>query len=125
MKRILVVDDDSAVLEILTRALSNYEVAVAHDGGEAWIAAGRLSKPDLLITDYMPSLSGDELVGRLRRSWPDLKVLVLTGRGEILDREGPAWWRSEPRLAKPFQLHVLRDTVAALLAEPACLDAAP
>jgi DNA-binding response OmpR family regulator len=124
MKRILVVDDDSAVLEILTRALSTYEVVVARDGGEAF-ATGCLSKPDLLITDYMPTLSGDELVGRLRRSWPGLKVLVLTAQGEILDREGPAWWRSEPRLAKPFQLQVLRDTVAALLAdEPSSLDAA-
>ena len=123
MKRILLVDDDSSVLQLLMRALSDYELAVAHDGGEAWVAAERLGKPDLLITDYMmPTLFGDELIGRLRRSWPDLKVLVLTGHGEILDREAPAWWRSEAHLGKPFKIQALRDTVAALMADqPASL----
>lgn len=126
MKRILLVDDDSSVLEILARALPDYELAVAHDGGEAWVVAGRMGQPDLLITDYMmPTLFGDELIGRLRRPWPDLKVLVLTGHGEILDREAPAWWRSEARLTKPFQIQALRDTVAALVADqPVRLDAA-
>ena len=125
MKRILLVDDDSSVLEILTRALSDYELAVARDGGEAWVAAASMGKPDLLITDYMmPTLFGDELIGRLRKSWPDLKVLVLTGHGEVLDREAPAWWRSEARLTKPFQIQALRNTVAALMADPlTCLDA--
>jgi len=115
MKRILLVDDDSSVLEILSRALSGYELAAAYDGGEAWAAAERLGKPDLLITDYlMPNMFGDELIGRLRGRWPDLKVLVLTGHGEVLDREAPAWWRSEAHLAKPFEIEALRNTVAAL-----------
>src|SRR5712691_11681794 len=119
MKRILLVDDDSAVLQVLSRALSDYyELAAAHDGGEAWVAAGRLGKPDLLITDYlMPTLFGDELIGRLRGRWPDLKVLVLTGHGEVLDREAPAWWRSEAHLAKPFEIEALRNTVAALIGD--------
>jgi CheY-like chemotaxis protein len=122
MKRILIVDDDSSVLQVLARALSEYDLALARDGGEAWIAAGRLGKPDLLITDYMmPTLFGDELIGRLRGLWPDLKVLVLTGHSEILDREAPAWLQSETRLDKPFQIQTLRNTVAGLLADqPAC-----
>jgi CheY-like chemotaxis protein len=126
MKRILVVDDDSSVLQLLARALSEYDLALARDGGEAWIAAGRLGKPDLLITDYMmPTLFGDELIGRLRGLWPDLKVLVLTGHSEVLDREAPAWVRSEARLDKPFQIQALRSIVAGLLADqPACHDAA-
>ena len=73
----------------------------------------------------MPTLCGDELIGRLRKAWPDLKVLVLTGHAETLDREAPAWWRSEKRLVKPFQIQALRDTVAALMADPpACPVAA-
>ena len=119
MKRILLVDDDRSVLQLLTRALSDYDLAVARDGGEAWSAAGRLGKPDLLITDYlMPTLFGDELIGRLRRTWPDLNVLVLTGHGEILEREAPTWWRSEARLAKPFEIQALRKMVASLMADP-------
>lgn len=72
----------------------------------------------------MPTLCGDELIGRLRNAWPDLKVLVLTGHGDILDREAAAWWRSEVRLAKPFHIQALRDTVAALLVDqPTVVDA--
>ena len=125
MKRILLVDDDAAVLEVLTRSLPGYELSVARDGGEAWVTAGRLGKPDLLITDYMmPILSGDELIGRLRKSWPDLKVLVLTGHAESLESDGPAWWRSEAHLAKPFEPQTLRNTVAALMADqPECVGA--
>ena len=126
MKRILVVDDDSSVLQLLARVLPDYDLALARGGDEACTVVGRFGKPDLLITDYlMPTLFGDELIGRLRRLWPELKVLVLTGHGEILDREAPTWWRSEARLAKPFEIEALRNAVAALMADqPACLDAA-
>lgn len=119
MKRILAVDDDSSVLRLLTRALPDYEVTVAQDAGEAWLAARR-GKPDLLIADYMmPSIFGDELVARLRAIWPDLRVLMLTAHCNILDTEGQSWWRAEPHMEKPFRISMLRTTVNELLAAPA------
>lgn len=119
MKRILLVDDDSSVLKLLATALSDYNLTFARDGSEAWVTAMRDGKPDLLITDYMmPSLFGDELIARLRALWPDLKVLVLTGHGNILDGEAQSWWRTESHLAKPFEIRALRAQASALMADP-------
>ncbi len=115
MKRILAVDDDSGVLRLLAHALSDYEVSVAQDAAEAWLAA-RHGKPDLLITDYlMPSMFGDELIARLRGVWPDLKVLVLSAHCNILNQEDQCWWRGEAHLAKPFALQALRDAVDGII----------
>jgi len=123
MKRILLVDDDTAILRLLATSLSDYDLTFAHDGGQAWMLAQRDGKPDLLVTDYMmPSLFGDELIASLRRLWPDLKVLVLTGHCAILEGENQAWWRTEAHLAKPFQLREVRERVAELLASrPSCM----
>ena len=115
MKRILIVDDDTSVLQMLTRALTSYDLTVAHDGQEALaVAHGR--PLDLLITDYlMPEMTGDELIARMRAQRPDLKALVITGHGDVLDRESPDWWREVAHLAKPFRIQALRDAVENLL----------
>ena len=115
MKHILVVDDDSSVLEMLARALAAYDITVARDGDEALaLASGRAV--DLLITDYlMPSMTGDELIARLRETRPDLKALMITGHGDLLDREAPEWWHGVEHLAKPFRIQTLRETVASLV----------
>ena len=116
MKRILVVDDDSSVLQMLSRALSEYDLTIARDGHEALALAERHASLDLLITDYlMPEMTGDELIARMREQRPHLKALVLTGHGDVLDRESPAWWRAEAHLTKPFRIQTLRDAVAALI----------
>jgi CheY-like chemotaxis protein len=115
VKRILLVDDDTSVLQMLTRALTSYELTVAHDGQEALAVAN--GRPlDLLITDYlMPEMTGDELIARMRELRPDLKALVITGHGDVLDRESPDWWREVAHLAKPFRIQALRDAVETLL----------
>ena len=116
MKRILIVDDDAAVLEMLTRALSSlYDVAAAHDGPEA-LSLAETQTVDLVITDYlMPIMTGDELIVRFRAVQPTAKVLVITGHGDLLDREGPDWWRDVPHLGKPFRIQALRETVASMI----------
>jgi CheY-like chemotaxis protein len=115
VKRILLVDDDTSVLQMLARALTSYELTVAHDGQEALAVAN--GRPlDLLITDYlMPEMTGDELIARMREQRPDLKALVITGHGDVLDRESPDWWREVAHLAKPFRIQALRDAVENLL----------
>jgi CheY-like chemotaxis protein len=115
MKHILVVDDDVSILSLLSRALASYDLTVAHDGAEALALSGGRTV-DLLITDYlMPEMTGDELIARLREEQPDLKALVITGHGDILDREAPQWWREVPHLAKPFRLQTLHEAVNTLL----------
>ena len=117
-KRILVVDDDSSVLQMLTRALGAYELALARDGIEALAIASRHPTLDLIITDYlMPEMTGDELIARIREHRPHLKALVITGHGDLLDRESPDWWKSEPHLTKPFRIQALRDAVETLIGQ--------
>ena len=119
MKTILVVDDDSAVLELLGRALAGYRVRLALDPDEALHLAAGLPVLDLLVTDFMmSSMTGDELVGWLRAARPSLKVLILTGHSDLLDKENPKWWASEAHLPKPVQLASLRAIVAVLIGPP-------
>jgi DNA-binding NtrC family response regulator len=119
VKRILIVDDDSSVLNFLQRALGGYAVVTARDPDEALHAAATITSLDLLITDYlMPSMTGDELVARMREQRPGLNVLMLTAHSDILDAEGQAWWANETHLAKPLAIGTLRETVSRLIGPP-------
>ena len=119
MKHILLVDDDSSVLKFLMHALSQYRVSVARDPDEALTVAANVGSLVLLVTDYlMPSMTGDELIGRLREQRPALKVLILTGHDSILEIENPSWWAQEAHLAKPMEIEALRAAVAGLIGPP-------
>jgi two-component system cell cycle sensor histidine kinase/response regulator CckA len=119
MKTILVVDDDSAVLEVVGRALEGYRVWLARDPDEGMQMAASLPTLELLVTDFMmPSMTGDELIGWLRAERPGLKVLILTGHSDLLDRENPSWWTQEAHLPKPVELARLRAKVAELIGPP-------
>ena len=118
MKHILLVDDDRSMLQLLGRALSEYDVTIARNGFEALAAAERLDHVDLIITDYMmPEMFGDELIARARERQPGLKVLVVTGHAEILESIAPPWWQAHPHLEKPFAVEALRQHVTALIGE--------
>jgi CheY-like chemotaxis protein len=119
LKRILVVDDDRTVLDVVSRALSEYKPWLARDPDEALATATQIGTLDLLITDYlMPSMTGEELIGRLREHWPTLPVLILTAHAEILNAENPPWWANEVHLAKPFAIDDLRAAVTGLIGVP-------
>ena len=119
MQHILVVDDDALMLSLVARALPDYRLTVARDPAEALALASQAVSIDLVITDYlMPSMTGDELLGRLRETHPTLKALVMTGYGKVLEDELPDWWHSEAHLSKPFKVDVLREAVINLIGLP-------
>ena len=119
MKHILIVDDDSSVLDLVSRALRSYRLSLARDPDEALHVAGHVGSLDLLITDYMmPSMTGEELIGRLREQWPGLSVLILTGHAAFLDAENAPWWTNEAHLEKPFEIGRLRAAVTELIGPP-------
>jgi CheY-like chemotaxis protein len=123
IKTILIVDDDSTVLDLLTRALSGYRVWAARDPDEGLRIARGLPLIDLLITDFMmPEMTGDELLARVRALRPSVKVMILTGHSDLLDTEGPSWWTGEAHLAKPVELRAVRTMVANLIGPPAAPD---
>ena len=82
-ERVLVVEDEPAVRNLVERMLEKlgYRVTVAANGGEALLAVEEKGlKPDLVITDVvMPGMSGPVLVGRLRKTRLDMKVLYMSG----------------------------------------------
>ena len=115
--RILVVDDEPMVRALIARVLTDegYEV-VAVANGRAALDAARGAKAgfDLIITNnYMPGLSGAELVARVRTDFPDLPILHvddITRRGRI-----PALPSDIPTIYKPFSVAALKDAVLGLL----------
>lgn len=88
--RLLVVDDDEAIREIISAMLTEhgYEIVTAEDGQQALELLPQF-RPHLVVTDLrMPRMSGDELVRIMRESFPELPVIVVSG--EFLPDEFPA-----------------------------------
>ncbi|MBT6244289.1 MAG: PAS domain S-box protein [Gammaproteobacteria bacterium] len=116
---ILVVEDDPAVQKILTRALisDGFEVLGAENGEQGYEIALRHSKQiNLVITDVvMPKLGGPEMVRRLMVSFPDMKVIYVSGYSdnklESSDIDNP---RAE-FLAKPYSYKDLKGLTSKLL----------
>jgi DNA-binding NtrC family response regulator len=119
VKQVLIVDDDSDVLTTLAKALKPFSLTLARDPHEALALASGLRELDLVITDYlMPSMTGEELIGHVRTRHPGVKALIMSGHGDILDREAPEWWTREAHLAKPYKLDTLRSVITELIGTP-------
>jgi DNA-binding response OmpR family regulator len=118
-KTILVADDESHILHVVSLKLRNagYTVVTARDGQEA-LELAQQQKPDLLITDYhMPQLSGLELCQKLKQeaATSGIPAIMLTARGyhlEPCDTERNGILRM---LSKPFSPRHLLATVNEVL----------
>jgi DNA-binding response OmpR family regulator len=117
MQRILVVDDDPAVVSVLRRGLSyeGFTVHTAASGG-AGLALAREQSPDLIILDIMmPDLDGIEVLRRIRAADPGLPVLMLTARDAPADQIQGLESGADDYVIKPFTFEVLLARVRALL----------
>ncbi len=115
--RILVVDDELPITELLQMALTfeGYDVSVASSGREA-LEVMRTTKPDLLILDVMmPGMDGFTLVRRLREERNDVPVLLLTAKDAVEDRVQGLQLGSDDYVTKPFSLAELVARVEAIL----------
>jgi DNA-binding response OmpR family regulator len=122
-KTILVADDESHILNVVSLKLRNagYRVITASDGQEA-LDMAQMEHPDLLITDYhMPLLSGIELCKRLRMdpNTASVRMIMLTARGYNLEEQDTAESGIRRMLSKPFSPRELLATVNEVLAEAA------
>jgi DNA-binding response OmpR family regulator len=116
MKTILVVDDERNIIELVRLYLEKdgYAVIAAHDGREALILAER-HDPDLVVLDLMlPELDGREVTRELRRRG-DVPILMLTARGDDLDRIIGLEMGADDYLVKPFNPRELVARVRAIL----------
>ena len=85
MARILIVDDDAQIREMLAIFLerNGYEVVTAADGGKAYQIIGEQTI-DVVITDIvMPEHEGFETIRRIRHSYPDTGIIAMSGGGHI------------------------------------------
>ena len=117
MSRILVVEDDPAILRGLADNLrfESYEVLTASDGQSGY-AALKEHKPDLIILDLMlPKMSGYDLCRKARAEGNLTPILMLTARGEEADRVRGLDLGADDYLSKPFSLPELLARVRALL----------
>lgn len=126
--RVLIVDDQQSLLEILQRWLAStgYDVQVACDGPEA-LALAKEQAFDVVVTDLrMPGLDGLEVLARLKESDPRTEVIILSGQGTMQDaiealREGRAF----DFLQKPLaDLHELNAAIERALARRRTQDGA-
>lgn len=121
MTRILIVEDDSSLLDTmeswLTRQKYNVETI---DNGEA--AFERISSEpfDLIILDWeLPGCSGMELLKKFRAAGGGTRVLMMTGKPRVEDRKEGLESGADDFLVKPFDLEELSARVRALMRRPA------
>ncbi|HEX2975083.1 MAG TPA: response regulator [Bacteroidales bacterium] len=122
MAKILVFDDEPSILLMLKKLLerAGHEVEVALNGKEG-MALFEKNKPDLLITDIiMPEKEGLETIFELRRRYPELKIIAISGGGRI----GPDGYLPGAKLlganaafTKPIIPREFLQTVSELLGE--------
>jgi DNA-binding response OmpR family regulator len=114
--RVLVVDDEPLIVEMLTMGLSyeGFEVSVARTGHEA-LDQARAVNPDVVVLDIMlPGMDGIEVCRRLRAQG-DVGILMLTALGEVDDRVTGLDSGADDYLVKPFTFKELLARVRAIL----------
>src|SRR2546426_5186748 len=115
--RVLVVDDDRRLRDMLRRALSSagFEVDTAEDGGRA-LAAISARAFDLVVLDVlMPGVDGLGVARRLRQRGDPTPILMLTARDGVPDRVAGLDAGADDYLVKPFAAEELLARVRALL----------
>lgn len=120
MARILLADDDRATRDLVRRALEmdGHHVKVAEDGSDAWVAfAAATPKFDLIVSDVeMPGTDGITLAKNILADSPAVKVLLMSGFTEALDRARELGHVRLAVLAKPFTLDQIRKSIKVALA---------
>jgi two-component system OmpR family response regulator len=125
--RLLVVDDEPVILELLAGALrfAGFDVLTAATGAEA-LRAAAAGRPDLILLDVMmPGCNGFEVIRRIHDSGPRIPVIFLTARDTPRDRVAGLSLGGDDYITKPFSLDEMLARISAVLrrstgeAEPA------
>ena len=104
--RVLVVDDEVNLAELLTMALKyeGWEVRMAHTGSKA-VSTAKEFRPDAVVLDWMlPDFDGLEVLKRMRAADADVPVLFLTARDSVEDRVAGLTAGGDDYVTKPFSL---------------------
>ncbi|MBF0227143.1 MAG: response regulator [Desulfobacterales bacterium] len=120
MAKILVIDDDDQIRQMLKKMieLEGYEVYEAEDGNVG-VKLAQSNNFDLVITDIiMPEKEGIETIRELKKAFPDIKIIAISGGGRI----GPDSYLelakklgASETLSKPVKKNVLMDAIKRLI----------
>ena len=128
MARVLIIDDDVTLRQALTKHLerAGHEVRQAADG-DAGIRANERHAADVVIVDiFMPGQGGLQTIGRLRREWPAVKIVAMSGvkSAGAIDVEGHAvaiWQPGTDPAAVAGSLPIRRPRCRPLLSRSLCV----
>ena len=112
-RRLLLIEDDATLRQALAFNLTRegYEVSTAADG-VAGLEAGRNPRVDLIILDVMlPGMSGVELLRVLRRDGVTTPVIILSAKGDEIDRVVGLKLGADDYVAKPFSVYARPERV--------------
>ena len=126
--RILVVDDEQAVLDLLVYNLSkaHYEVLTANNGRQA-LDLARQAEPDLILLDLMlPEVDGLDVCREIRHA-SKVPIIMITARGEEVDKVVGLELGADDYVCKPFSVRELMARVKAVLrrTQPEEMDTPP
>jgi two-component system, OmpR family, response regulator len=115
--RVLVVDDEQGIIDLVSMALRYEGLGVSSaDSGRAALASINEQRPDLLILDVMmPDLNGFEIMQRIATDEPRIPVIFLTARQDLDDKRQGFSLGADDYLTKPFSVEELMFRVRALL----------
>jgi DNA-binding response OmpR family regulator len=117
MSKVLVVEDDEAMAVALRDGFTyeGHEVTVARDGEEG-LSLARESSPDIMILDVMlPKMTGLEVCKKLRGEGSELPIIMLTARGQEIDKVLGLKLGADDYVTKPFSFMELMARVEAVL----------
>ncbi|HOL93668.1 MAG TPA: response regulator, partial [bacterium] len=118
-EHILVVEDELSVRNLMKMLFSSlgYTVTIAANGDEALRLVEKMGvKPDLVITDVvMPKMSGKELIDRLRKTYPHLKALFMSGYTDNAIVHHGVLDPDTPFIQKPFNIQEIGKKVREVL----------
>jgi len=113
--KVLIVDDEMDFANTLAQRLKmrNLKVGTAYDGEEA-LTRLKEDEPDVVVLDLrMPGMHGMEVLQEMRKGYPDIQVIVLTGHGTDKDKEETKKLGGFGFLNKPVDIDILEQKIKA------------
>ena len=120
-KKILIIEDSIFICQILEMDLrkNGFEVSVACDG-KTGLKKAKKEKPDLIILDLvLPKLPGEQVCKEIKKDEQcrGIPIIMLTAKGSDTDRIIGRVIGADSYMSKPFDIHILLEEIARLIAE--------
>lgn len=125
MQRVLIVDDEASIVQVLEQRLrrDGFEVAIATDGTKALALLAELNPAVAVLDLGLPDIDGIEVLRQWRASGSQVPVIILTARGDETDRVKGLEHGADDYVIKPFSPRELVARIRALLRRTAAVEA--